>query len=57
MAVWKWLSGRAALAVSLVDALPVLGTGTVLVPWAVICFLQGEGARQWRVLQTPCVCW
>ena len=33
------------LAVSLVDALPVLGTGTVLVPWAVICFLQGEGAR------------
>lgn len=34
-----------ALAVSLVDALPVLGTGTVLVPWAVICFLQGEGAR------------
>ena len=34
-----------ALAVSLVDALPVLGTGTVLVPWAVICFLQGEGAK------------
>lgn len=34
-----------ALAVSLVDALPVLGTGTVLVPWAVICFLKGEGAR------------
>ena len=31
--------------VALVDALPVLGTGTVLVPWAVICFLQGEGAR------------
>ena len=34
-----------ALAVSLVDALPVLGTGTVLIPWAVICFLQGDGAR------------
>ena len=34
-----------ALVVALVDALPVLGTGTVLVPWAVICFLQGEGAR------------
>ena len=31
--------------IALVDALPVLGTGTVLVPWAVICFLQGEGAR------------
>ena len=34
-----------ALVVSLVDALPVLGTGTVLIPWAVICFLQGDGAR------------
>lgn len=34
-----------ALAVSLVDALPVLGTGTVLLPWALICFLQGDSAR------------
>lgn len=34
-----------ALAVSLVDALPVLGTGTVLLPWACVCFLQGDGAR------------
>lgn len=34
-----------ALAVSLVDALPVLGTGTVLIPWALICFLQEDGAR------------
>ena len=30
-----------ALVVALVDALPVLGTGTVLVPWAVICFCRG----------------
>lgn len=34
-----------ALVVSLVDALPVLGTGTVLLPWACVCFLQGDGAR------------
>ena len=34
-----------ALAVSFVDALPVLGTGTVLMPWALICFLRGDGAR------------
>lgn len=34
-----------ALLVSIVDALPVLGTGTVLLPWALICFLQQEGAR------------
>lgn len=34
-----------ALLVSVVDALPVLGTGTVLLPWALVCFLQREGAR------------
>lgn len=26
----------------LVDILPVLGTGTILIPWSVICFLQGN---------------
>ncbi len=34
-----------ALAVSLVDAFPVLGTGTVLLPWALVCLIQGDGAR------------
>lgn len=34
-----------AALVSLVDALPVLGTGTVLVPWSVICLLQGDHGR------------
>lgn len=34
-----------ALAISLVDALPVLGTGTVLLPWAFVCFLQNDSAR------------
>ncbi len=34
-----------ALAVSLVDAFPVLGTGTVLIPWALICLLQGDIPR------------
>ena len=34
-----------AAAVSLVDAFPVLGTGTVLIPWSLICLLQGDGAR------------
>lgn len=32
----------AAFATALVDALPVLGTGTVLLPWAVFCFLLGN---------------
>lgn len=34
-----------ALAVAVVDAFPVLGTGTVLLPWALISLLQGDGAR------------
>lgn len=28
--------------VALIDAVPILGTGTVLVPWAIVCFLQGQ---------------
>lgn len=34
-----------AVAVALVDAFPVLGTGTILIPWALVCFLQENGAR------------
>ena len=32
-----------ALAVALVDAVPVLGTGTVLLPWSLVSLLQGDG--------------
>lgn len=34
-----------ALVVALVDAFPVLGTGTVLIPWSIICLLQGQTIR------------
>ena len=34
-----------ALGVGLVDAFPVLGTGTVLLPWSLLCFLQSDTAR------------
>ncbi len=34
-----------AAVIALLDALPVLGTGTVLVPWSVVCFLQGDMPR------------
>ena len=34
-----------ALLAALVDALPVLGTGCILLPWAIVCFLNGAGAR------------
>jgi len=35
----------AAVFTALVDALPVLGTGTVLFPWALGCFLMGSTER------------
>ncbi len=34
-----------ALLISLVDALPILGTGMVLAPWSLVCFLQGDSIR------------
>lgn len=34
-----------AFAVTLVDAFPVLGTGTVLLPWSAICLIQGQSLR------------
>ncbi len=34
-----------ALLIALVDAVPILGTGTVLIPWAVTVLLQGQTLR------------
>lgn len=34
-----------AVLIALVDAVPVLGTGTVLLPWSLICLIQGQSAR------------
>lgn len=39
-----------AVAVALVDAFPVLGTGTVLVPWSLVSFLQADTARAFGLL-------
>ena len=33
------------LIIALVDAIPLLGTGTVMLPWALVCFLQNDHAR------------
>jgi predicted PurR-regulated permease PerM len=41
-----------SLAIALVDMIPVLGTGTVLVPWSTICYLQGDKARAVGLLGT-----
>ena len=34
-----------AAATCVVDILPILGTGTVLIPWSIVCFLQGDTLR------------
>ena len=39
-----------AAAVALVDAFPILGTGTVLLPWSLICFLQSDTPRAVGIL-------
>lgn len=31
--------------ICLVDTFPILGTGTILLPWALVCLLQGDPAR------------
>lgn len=44
-----------ALTVCLVDILPVLGTGTVLIPWAFLCLLQGQQLQAVGLLSVYCV--
>lgn len=41
-----------ALLTALVDAIPVLGTGTVLLPWALVCLIQGQSLRAIGLLLT-----
>ena len=43
--------------ITLVDAFPILGVGTVLVPWAIICMLQQEIARGMGLLAIYGVVW
>ena len=39
-----------ALGVCLVDAFPILGTGTVLIPWSLLLFLQNDTPRAVGIL-------
>lgn len=39
-----------AALICLVDILPVLGTGTVLLPWSLVCFLQGNSLQALGIL-------
>ncbi len=45
-----------AFLVSLVDAIPILGTGTILIPWAVISLLSKNSALGWGLLSLYGVC-
>lgn len=44
-----------ALLIALLDAFPVLGTGTALLPWSLVCFLEGENVRGIGLLSTYAV--
>lgn len=46
-----------AAVISLVDALPVLGCGVVLVPWSLICLLQGNRLQAIGLLGTYALVW
>ncbi len=37
--------GLLGVLIGLLDALPFIGTGTLLFPWALICFFQGNGGK------------
>lgn len=46
-----------AVVVAVVDVLPVLGCGTVLVPWSLICLLQGQRLRGLGLLGIYALIW
>ena len=39
-----------AAAIALVDAIPILGTGTVLIPWALVRLIRGDGLQALALL-------
>lgn len=47
----------AGAGLGILDALPVFGTGTVLIPWALICFLRGRWGRGLAILGIYLVCY
>ncbi|MCD8141816.1 MAG: AI-2E family transporter, partial [Clostridiales bacterium] len=47
----------AAALIALLDALPLLGCGTALVPWALLSLLEGDGGRALGLLMLWLVVW
>lgn len=57
-----WLMGNpyyilAGVGIGLLDALPIFGTGTVLIPWAIILFLGGRWGRGLFLIFLYVVCY
>ncbi len=46
-----------ALCISLLDALPIIGAGTALIPWAVLCLLTGRVPTALALLVLWGLCW
>ncbi len=46
-----------AVLVTMVDILPILGVGTVLVPWSLVCYLQGDVPKAVGLLGIFLVIW
>lgn len=46
-----------AVLVTMVDFLPILGVGTVLVPWSLVCYLQGDVPKAVGLLGIFLVVW
>lgn len=46
-----------AVLITMLDAFPILGVGTVLIPWALVCFLQEHMARGIGLLAIYAVAW
>jgi predicted PurR-regulated permease PerM len=62
MAVGFWLLGISrslvlAGLIAILDAFPVLGVGTVLIPWALLCLLREETIRGIGLLALYAVVW
>ena len=47
----------AGVGIGLLDALPVFGTGTILIPWTIFCFLQRQWGRGIAVFGIYLVCY
>lgn len=57
-----WLMGNpyyilAGIGIGLLDALPVFGTGTVLIPWAIFLFMSGQWGKGIGVLALYLTCY